>query len=211
MERAAPVRERVVERAAPVRERVVERAAPVREGVVERAAPVRERVVERAAPREVVVERAAPREAARPQLVLRQPGVMDRMIGGVGERLRRRQLPRVEVEVEQQPIYRFAPSAPQPIYEMARAVQPPAPTIVYQVPPPQPVRCAPCLSSRLLGAAPCPVAPAPDALNVIGLGSARSGLGTGSCDRGPFLLDPVPRPARATVPSRRRRSLGAPD
>jgi len=134
IERAAPVVERVVERAAPapIRERVVERAAPTVERVVERAAPAVERVVERAAPREVVVERAV--EARRPQFVLRQPGFVDRMIGGFGNRLRRRGLPRVEVEVEQQPVYRFAEAAPEAVYEMPREA--PAPRVVYQ---PQPV------------------------------------------------------------------------
>jgi hypothetical protein len=131
--RELPPQERVVERAAPVRERVIERAAPVRERVIERAAPVRERVVERAAPREVVVERAAPREPAARALVLREPGVFDRMIGALGDRLRRRALPRVEVEVERQPIYRFATPAAQPVYEVERAVEP-APRVVYQPP-----------------------------------------------------------------------------
>ena len=87
--RELPPQERVVERAAPVRERVIERAAPVRERVIERAAA---RGGRRAQPRrEVVVERAAPREPAVRSLVLREPGMFDRMIGASvtgSERLR---------------------------------------------------------------------------------------------------------------------------
>jgi hypothetical protein len=148
VERAAPApvtREVVVERSVPTtrnvlirrelppQERVVERAAPVREVVVERAPPVRQRVVERAAPREVVVERAPAREPAARALVLREPGVMDRMLGALGDRLRRRALPRVEVEVERQPIYRFATPAAQPVYEVERGVE--APSKVVCQPP----------------------------------------------------------------------------
>ncbi|WP_337173041.1 hypothetical protein [Paludisphaera sp.] len=143
VERAAPPpveREVIIERAAPPpveREVIVERAAP-REVIVEREAP-REVVVEREAPREVVVERAAPREVvvereappvrvraaeAAPELSLVQPGILDRVAGAFGERLRRRALPRVDVAVETQRTYRLARPAPaarmvaEPAYEI---------------------------------------------------------------------------------------------
>jgi hypothetical protein len=146
---AAPVREIVVERAAPVREIVVERAAPrevvvereaprnvltravpVREIVVEREAPapVREIVVEREAPapvREIVVEREAPRERVvereEPEIALLPPGPLDRLFGAIGEKIRRRGLPRVDVAVETQRNYRF-----QPVGEETRFLAPEA-------------------------------------------------------------------------------------
>lgn len=143
---AAPrEREVVVERAAPAPRQVVVRevAAPrEREVIVERevAAPrEREVVVEREAPARRVV--AAPRAAlGASDLNLVRPGPVDRALGALGNRLRKRGLPRVALEVETEETYRLAPApttrviaAPAPVY-----AQQPQPQYVQQyIPQPQ--------------------------------------------------------------------------
>jgi len=103
-----------------------------------------------AAPRErTVVVAEAPREALprvavveQPDVALIQPGPIDRLVGGVGNRLRRRALPRVDLQVETQRTYRLAPPAPSPRMVVAapREAVPtyapaPAPAPVYAAPP----------------------------------------------------------------------------
>jgi len=148
-------REVYVERAAPAPRQVLVREVPApreREVIIERevAAPVeREVIVEREAP---AVRRvaAAPRGLSISELNLVRPGPIDRAIGALGNRLRKRGLPRVALEVEMEETYRLAPApatrviaAPAPAYASPpepRYVQPPtyAPSPQYGPSPQQP-------------------------------------------------------------------------
>jgi hypothetical protein len=126
-------------------------ANPTRRVVVREAAPpeVEEEVEEvemvtrsvrpvTTAPRAAVarpVTLRAVQEEAQPELVLIQPGPLDRLAGAIGARLSRRAMPRVQLDVETQQTYRLA-SAPRP-----RVVSAPPAAPTYAVPA-QPI-CAP--------------------------------------------------------------------
>ena len=123
---AAPTREVVVREVPAPRE--VEEVEEVEETPVRRTVASPRQVVVREAPRQVVV-REAEAEAPAP-LALIQAGPIDRMLGGIGARLSRRALPRVNAQIETQRTVRLAP-APQ-----TRVVVPSAPREVQYVPQP---------------------------------------------------------------------------
>jgi hypothetical protein len=128
----APPTRKVVVREVPA-PREVEEVEEVEEAPVTRTVSAPRAMVVREAPQQVLV-----REAEAPaQLSLIQAGPIDRMLGGIGARLSRRAMPRVNAQIETQKTVRLAPA------QQTRVVVPNTPREVQYVPQPPPYAPSP--------------------------------------------------------------------